>query len=440
MLPPLRMLPPDDPQRTELHNEVHARPSARIRLPALVVLVAVLNEGISREQERAHLNTLPGQAELPPQALDGNFLRLRLNGGTLKWERHSEYTRYVLVQPLPAGAGLDAVEPDLCSGLLVPPEWWAGLPGRTLVAVQLAMLTHSLEEPAEALALAQRWLGGGSVVASLMGHGHSLAVTKFRLGEDGFERMVVVAPPGTTETRAGRVSQRLLELEIYRMLALRGLPVAKALTPELAQAESALAEVTAQLDTDAASEQDLLHTLVGVAARVERATAESMYRFSATQAYDGLVRQRIAELRERPIPGTQTVGEFMQRRLSPAMATVAATAQRLNNLSARIERAGSLLRTRVDIATEHQNQQLLAKLTRGQDLQLSLQTTVEGLSIAAISYYVISLVLYGGKAAKVAGLPVNPELLAGASIPLVLWAVWKATQRIHQRLHQDHAE
>jgi uncharacterized membrane-anchored protein len=159
-----------------------------------------------------------------------------------------------------------------------------------------------------------------------------------------------------------------------------------------------------------------------------------MYRFSATQAYDAVVRLRIQELREQAVPGTQTIGEFMQRRLSPAISTVAATSQRLTSLSQRIERASSLLRTRVDIATETQNQQLLAQLTRGQELQLSLQTTVEGLSIAAISYYVISLVLYAGKAAKSAGLPVNPEMVAGAMVPVVLFGVWKATQRVHAKL------
>lgn len=428
-------LPPMDAQRTELHNEVHARPPARIRLPALVVLVVVLNDTVSREQEWAHLRRLPGQQDLALEALQGNFLRLRLGGHTLKWERHSEYTRYVLVQPLPEGAGLGAEEPDLLTGMLVGTDWLASIPGRTMAAVQTALIEHPLDDAPAALALAQRWLGGGTVVASLMGHGHSLAVTRFQLRDDGFERMVLVMPPGTTETRAGRVSQRLLEMEIYRLMALRGLPVAKSLAAPLAEAERALADVTAQLDAHQESEQVLLDTLISVAAKVERATAESMYRFSATLAYDGLVRQRITEMREKAIPGTQTLGEFMQRRLSPAMATVAATAQRLNALSARIERASSLLRTRVDIATEHQNQQLLAKLTRGQDLQLSLQTTVEGLSIAAISYYVISLVLYGGKAAKAAGLPLNPEMLAGASIPLVLWAVWKATQRVHARLH-----
>jgi uncharacterized membrane-anchored protein len=202
----------------------------------------------------------------------------------------------------------------------------------------------------------------------------------------------------------------------------------------LAQAEAQLADITARLESKATSEQELLDQLVSLAARVERAIAENSYRFAATRAYDTLVAQRIAELREKPIPGTQTIGEFMQRRLSPAMATVAASAQRLASLSERISRASALLRTRVDIVTEAQNQQLLEKLTRGQAMQLHLQATVEGLSIAAISYYVVSLLLYVAKGAKAAGLPVQPEVAVGALIPLVLWAVWRTTRRIHARL------
>lgn len=425
-------LPPDDDLRALLHDEVHARPPARIRLPALVVYVAVLNEGIAREAECAHLRRLPGQQDLPLQALQGNFLRLRLDGFSVKWERHSEFTRYSIVQGLPPDAGPGAGEPTRA----VDPDWLRGIPGRTIAAIELAMVEAAFDDPQAVLAAGRRWFDERTVVASLMGGGHSCAVTDFRIQSGGYERILVLAPAGTSPTRAGRISQRLLELETYRLMALRGLPVAKALAPVLHETERELADITLRLEDAAASDQGLLDRLTGLAARVERATAEHGYRFSATEAYHALVRQRIAELREQPIPGTQTIGEFMQRRLSPAMATAASTAQRLAALSQRIERAGALLRTRVDIATEKQNQQLLAKLTRGQELQLQLQSTVEGLSIAAISYYVVSLLLYVGKAAKAAGLPIEPELAAGASIPLVLWGVWRTVRRIHERLHR----
>ena len=431
---PACVLPPDDPLRTTLHNEVHARPPARVRLPALIVQVAVLNAGISREQEWAHLSRLSGQSQLLLQQLQGNFLRLPCGNHTVKWERHTEFTRYSIVQALPSGAVLGTVEPELLCGLAVMPQWLRSIPGRTVAAVQLAMVECSLANEPALMRQAQAWFGNRAVIASQLGHGHSWAVTDFQISVDGFERMLVIAAPGTTEARAGRISQRLLELEIYRLMALRGLPVAKQLAPMLAEAESALANITAQLENKSASDQELLDTLVSLAARVERATAEHIYRFSATQAYYTLVGQRLGELREKPIPGTQTLGEFMQRRLSPAIATVAASAQRLSSLSERVTRTSALLRTRVDIATEAQNQLLLEKLTRGQELQLRLQSTVEGLSIAAICYYVISLLLYGGKAAKAAGAPVNPEILAGALIPLVLWLVWRNIRRIHAKL------
>ncbi|WP_296159357.1 DUF3422 domain-containing protein [Rhodoferax sp.] len=456
----LQCLPPNDWQRTALHNEVHARPSARIRLPALIVYVAVLNEGVSREAECAHLNRLPGLAELLPDSLQNNFLRLRLDGLTVRWERHTEFTRYSIVQPLPTEALLGASEPPLLHSLAVPPQWLAQIPGRTVAAVQLAMLNAPLDDATALMTEAVNWLGGHTVVASLLGSnaangagqgtepanrhgyehplGHSWALTQFRLQPDGFERMLVIAPEGTSQTRAGRIAARLLELETYRLMALRGLPVAKTLGPMLAQAESDLVRITAQLEDKSASDQELLDTLVSLAASVERATAAHSYRFAATQAYYALVNQRIKELREKAIPGTQTIGEFMQRRLSPAMATVAATGQRLVSLSERVARASDLLRTRVDIATEVQNQQLLEKLTRGQELQLRLQSTVEGLSIAAISYYVISLLLYGGKALKAAGLPIHPEMAAGALVPVVLWAVWRTTRRIHAKLQVGH--
>ena len=424
-------LPPDDAQRRELHDEVHARPPAKLQLPALVTFVAVLNAGVSRMQEGLHLRQLPGQADLPLESLEANFLRLRLPGYTLKWERHTEFTRYSVVQTLDSAQSVR--DPGaVAATIAVSTDWLRGIPGTTVAAVQLAMVHGDLDHPHANLELAQSWLGGTEVVGSALGFGHSAAYTEFKIGNDGFERVLVLAPVSASEARAGRISQRILELETYRLMALRGLPVAKALAPELG--ENALAEITARLEHKTASDQELLDQLVALAAKVERHIAEHSYRFAATQAYHALVVQRIADLREKVIPGMQTMGEFMQRRLSPAMATVAATSQRMVSLSERVSRTSALLRTRVDIATELQNQQLLEKLTRGQELQLRLQATVEGLSIAAISYYVVSLWLYATKALIAAGAPLNLEISVGLAVPLTLWGVWRITRGVQATL------
>ena len=436
---PASLLPPDDALRLVLHNEIHARPQAGIGLPALLTHVAVLNQGVGREVELSHLRHLPGQQQLPASATQGYFLRLELDGFAVQWERHSEFTRYTVIQPLPDTATGVSRSPDLAAALATPPGWLAAIPGRTVAAIQVVMCKAQLHDMPGALAVAQPWFAPeATLIASQMGTGHSCAVTDFRVNADGFERMLVLLHPDSSASRPGRISVRLLELETYRLMALRGLPPAKALTPLLASVERELAELTAQLESPAASEQELLDRLIALAARVERATAENSYRFSATRAYAELVMQRIDDLHEHPIPGVQTLGEFMRRRLSPAIATVASAERRLASLSERVARTSALLRTRVDIATEGQNQQLLEKLTRGQELQLRLQSTVEGLSIAAISYYVVSLLLYGAKALKGLGLPLQPELTAGALVPVVLWGVWRTTRRIHEKLHAGH--
>ena len=242
-----RFLPPDDAQRRSLHNEIHARPSARVRLPALIVYVAVLNEGISREQERAHLQRLPGHADLTPGQLQGNFLRLRCDGFTVKWERHTEFTRYSIVQPLPAHAAWGSVLPELASHVATGTDWLRALPGQTVAAIHLAMLPEGMEDP-QMLTKAQQWLGEGMLIGSRMGNAadgqpHSCLLSHLRIGADGFERLLVLASPDTPEGRAGRISQRVLELETYRLMALRGLPVAKTLAPMLGDAEARLAEM-----------------------------------------------------------------------------------------------------------------------------------------------------------------------------------------------------
>jgi uncharacterized membrane-anchored protein len=431
-----RALPPDDVDREVLHNEVHARPTTPIAIPGLVVYVAVRNADISRQDEWAHLKQLPGQADLPLAAMQGNFLRIQTPEARIQWERHTEFTRYTMAVHAAAVTSLD---PQLFEPLPVSKDWLSAIPGHTFCAIKLMMVQSVLDQPQ---LLLQSTLGAfkpEQTVASLMGRNtHSMVITDFALRDDGFEHMLVLLKPGSEGSRAGRIAQRLLELETYRLMALRGLPVAKALSGELNQVEQELSQIMGRLNRKEDNDQTLLDALVGLAARIEQAMTDHAFRFSATKAYDGLVTQRITELREMPVSGIQTIGEFMQRRVSPAMATVASSSRRLHDLSERVSRTSELLRTRVDIATEEQNRVLLEKLTKGQELQLRLQSTVEGLSIAAISYYVVSLLLYGAKALKTAGVPLHPEMAAGASIPLVLWVVWRTIRKIHAKLHQWH--
>lgn len=438
MSKPIIPLPDQYPDRRRLHDEIHARPVGQAPHPVVVFCVAVLNAGVTRQQELAHLAELNAGADA--EGATGNFARVRLATGDIKWERHTEFTRYTMVLPLPTGdAGNRSAVVWLAQVRAAQEkfaDWFSRIPGQTIAAVEVTVLESTDDVQVQGTALGQIWFGESTLLISELGtQGHSLVLTDFRVQEDGVERMLVLTPASTSPARVGRTAHRLIEMEIYRLMALKGLPVAKSLSVQLSEAENALATIAREVESSTSQDHELLHDLAALAATIERANADHNYRFSATAAYHDIVLQRIKELREAPVPGIQTVGEFIERRLGPAMATVAATAKRLDSLSERVSRVSDLLRTRVNIMTEQQNQQLLEKLTRGQALQLKLQQTVEGLSIAAISYYVVSLVYYLAKAGKTAGwLPVSPDVVAGVAIVPTVFAVWQVVRRIHRSI------
>jgi uncharacterized membrane-anchored protein len=182
------------------------------------------------------------------------------------------------------------------------------------------------------------------------------------------------------------------------------------------------------------ADESLLHELTRLAAEVESGLSASQFRFGASRAYAELVRTRITELRERRLPGLQTIGEFMARRFEPAVATCVTVSSRLHDLSERVAQASSLLSTRVDIARERQNQSLLSSMDRRAKLQLRLQQTVEGLSVAAIVYYAAGLVSYVTKAIRAGGVPIDADLVTGLAVPVVAVAAITAVRRARRKV------
>jgi uncharacterized membrane-anchored protein len=277
-------------------------------------------------------------------------------------------------------------------------------------------------------------LSDESLVCSRVMDAQADIYTDFRLHADGFARWLIVVD-GMSERRLGRAVQRAIEIETYRMMALLGLPAAREVGATLASAERDLAEVAQAIRTvDQADEPELLRRLSEQAAMVEGLYARTHSRFSATTAYWELVQRRITELREQRLLGLQTLGEFMERRLSPGMQTCSAAARRLQSLSERISRASNLLRTRVEVAQQRSSEALLDAMNRRQEAQLLLQGAVEGLSVAAITYYGAGLVGYMAKGMKAASLPVSPDILVAAAVPFIALAVWWGVRKLHARI------
>ena len=74
-------------------------------------------------------------------------------------------------------------------------------------------------------------------------------------------------------------------------------------------------------------------------------------------------------------------------------------------------------------------------------MQLRLQETVEGLSIVAITSYVVGLIGTMTKAANTTEwVNVNPTLVTGLSIPVVLILVALSVRRIHKKIHKGNED
>jgi uncharacterized membrane-anchored protein len=69
-------------------------------------------------------------------------------------------------------------------------------------------------------------------------------------------------------------------------------------------------------------------------------------------------------------------------------------------------------------------------------MQLRLQQTVEGLSVAAITYYTVALVGYAAQALHVAGWRVDKDIATGLAIPVVAGVVWWGLRRFRRQLER----
>jgi uncharacterized membrane-anchored protein len=404
---------PTHPSRESLAGELHARPAIPIRAPARISRLAMLAP--DRAAEEAHLAALCTRHGVEPPKPGATFFLADLGRIRLRFERHTEFTGWNF-----SADGADPADPFGEMPIAeLPPEWLATLPGQAIAAVHVTLA----DAPAETSGFAPQSLCGASVA-----EGEALAFTDFRLHADGFTHILLAGC--ANPALAGRLAQNLWEIETYRQLALLALPAARAVGAKLATVSDRLTALAAvRPEDDLTVERTALSELADVASDIEHANALTAERFSAAMAYYRLVQRRLAELGEAPVPGLPTLSRFLERRLDPAIATVTATGTRITALSTRAGRAVDLLRTRVALSQEAQAERQLAALAETGRAQLKLQQTVEGLSAAAISYYVLSVVGYALKPLPwdLAGL--KGDAIVAALVPPVVGLTWYMLRR-----------
>ncbi|MNM60527.1 hypothetical protein D3C81_718070 [compost metagenome] len=391
-------------QRKALHNELHARPSLYFDEPAHVYHLAFLGTA-------AQCNALLQRCTpdtFAPEATQGIT---QFHGHPFKWERHAEFFTLTLVVPADSSELNWRSLPELLAQAIEPFQ------DLIINAVQVVVRDEN------GLDLSR--YGFKDPCGSCVGGGDAVVWSDFRLTEDGTNRFLFINRR-LNAYRQGRMIRRLLEIETYRMMASLSLDTAKALSGQLDAYDRSLVSLSERnVASDGGNAKALLEDIAQLSRQVVGSTVKSRHRFSATQAYAQLVFERMGELRESHVGDCQRLGIFIERRFKPTVRYCAATEQRLEQLAEGVANLGDLLQARVQVEMEEQNAEILRSLNARAESQIKIQRAVEGLSIIAITYYLLSLfkLFYAGLHTLGAPISARDALLAMAPVAILILLV-----------------
>lgn len=307
-----------------------------------------------------------------PQVIDPNLRHQLIDrpDGTLRFERHTEFVSITFF-------GNGAPSPDTLDFIRqCPGDQLAG--ARVIVSKTLS-LTDIFKKS---------HLFGGSVMF------YDIAVTTdFQVADYGFVNYAVTGSFDDGFVR-GRLVKRLLDLETYRMASLLGLPTIRRLTPELQRLEYRAERAASSLSKKQASLDDAIDELADILKTVSAIRTEAYYRIAASYAYYDLVSDRLESLDETQVGQRQTLRGFVRHRLDPGMKSIRAFERRAETIATSITEVLALVRTQLDHTAQKQSQLLLVSMEQRARQQVHLAQAVEGLSVAAITYYSMGLISY----------------------------------------------
>lgn len=401
-----------------LLSEVHARPIEMIpqvcRLRRLILAMPTEAGGIVRMVDR--VADFCARNDHPAPALHGRQHRYHVGERQVTWEFHTEFVSLTWCSPLedqdswPREVGLEAASiSHVVGGVRVDVIADCTIPERLLPGFNIPSLCLSSIED-----------------------GKAQIATDFVADNDGFTRLELAAG-SLTPLRRSIIARRLLEIDTYRAMAMLGLPLAREIAPALRTIELELSEVVAMLSDTASSGglQSPLNRLHSLSVRSGQLTEQLDYRFAASQAYGAILRARLSGLREAQTSLGSTLTNFIGNRVEPALGTCAAMEKRLTVFSAKAERVASLLNVKVGIDIQTQNAAVLDNIAGTARSQFHLQRTVEGLSIIAISYYLIGIVnyLFSG---PLEYLHWQKAVVTSIVAPVTVLSVWMMMRRIRK--------
>jgi uncharacterized membrane-anchored protein len=407
----------EHPHRRLIHAETHARPVPAVQAPAVIRRVAFMSADRGRDLTGLQRRIADLANAAPEHAAAARQIEFERDGRSVVWEMHNEFTtltwKSAPEDPVvwPEGIGL---------------EWHKGL--AFVSATRIEVLD---EEAIPAGRLAQ--LAPSSLCHSAIYGGQAEVATDFTPDAEAFVNFTVAAAR-CGDQRRGVIARRLFEIETYRCFTLLGLPVARGLGGLVQEFEQRLSRIMGEIGEQAAgSHREAFDALHQLSVEAGRAVEETSFRFAATQAYGQILNDRLPRLGESAIGESTTLARFLDNRMQPALSTCRAMEKRLTELTQKVQRSIELLDTRITVSIQTQNQEVLDTILSTAQSQFRLQQTVEGLSIIAISYYLLGLIGYilEGVHSRV---DIDKPLALAIIAPFVLAIVYFGISRL-RRVH-----
>jgi uncharacterized membrane-anchored protein len=389
------------PQFEAAMRATHSRPALPVKAPAeinhAIVLAGEADQGNDR---RRFVDAVEAIGWEVVQESTGEVLAVK-DRSTMKWERHTEFISLTAVAGEKLGntetsQAFESTLEELAEDYQPEEDRDVGILSRTRVLVGKSsdnLAISRADTPVQRVLV----VGDNIQVETTLLH-DSAKMVEYRatlINEDA-------AP--MSPRRVGRFVQRLIEIESYRLLAYLAVPMMQRIGPRVSALEARVNEIAqrAALDPKPDEEAAILTELTNLSAELQSIGSACEFRFAASLAYSAIVDERLDSLREQRIEGSQRISTAIKRRLDPAMRSCNALLRRQQKIAERIGYVTELLRTRVDLALQDQNAAVLRSIDQRARAQLRLQQAVEGLSVAAITYYTLGIIYY-----LVKGIPFN---------------------------------
>jgi len=349
-----------------------------------------------------------------------------LGGIHFLWERHTEASTLTLIFPQ------ETPEPSRNNYI----QWLENWPGGVVRATQIRIVPSAENIDAELSAIG---ISTDEMVCCDINAGIRLW-SDFSIHGDGYGRLLITAGD-VGEGERGRIIQRVQELGNYRNLALLGFPVVQQYGPQLDQLEHRLSDHARRVASADEDDEILLNDLAAISSELELIRSATGFRLSATAAYAEVAADRLSALDVKPILNFQSLTDFTERRLVPASRTCSVFRKRLSDIAERISGVMHTLDVRIDSRIKAQNLVLMRSMERSTQLQLRLQTLVEGLSVIAAAYYLVGLIAYITKGLAATKSVSISEIFVGAvTLPIVLLIYLFVKRLRHKVLMESGAE